>query len=396
MTERKAITEKIRCPKCGHQQSNEVECAACGLIFARYRQQQAKLAASASSVRPAAQPVLLSMGRLLGLVALIFCTALITWYFTARHDAGNPPSAPASPADEALTDRSIELKNIPSVPPAVNRQTSATAASIVQAGNPLDNARRATVTVKTPWGTGSGFFVTDSYIVTNRHVVGVRPEQVAELRRLVENARQQLTLREASLAEFRQKTQLAGGATGKLLRAEAERYEAELEKAKENLARAEEQLNKMESGGLRASEIAIIMADNSEYTANDLTLSDEKDLALITLYANHPARLRPPPGVSPIQPGDTLYAIGSPSGLPQTVTKGILSGYQRYPGPGGADGQVYIQTDAAINPGNSGGPLIDDKGYVRGVNTMILRNTQGIGFAIPIEDVYREFDIMLR
>jgi S1-C subfamily serine protease len=52
---------------------------------------------------------------------------------------------------------------------------------------------------------------------------------------------------------------------------------------------------------------------------------------------------------------------------------------------------VYLQTDAAINPGNSGGPLIDEAGYARGVTTMILNNTEGIGFAIPIEQVFEEF-----
>ena len=52
---------------------------------------------------------------------------------------------------------------------------------------------------------------------------------------------------------------------------------------------------------------------------------------------------------------------------------------------------MFLQTDAAINPGNSGGPLIDEKGYVFGVNTMILQDTEGIGFAIPIEVVYEEF-----
>jgi S1-C subfamily serine protease len=56
---------------------------------------------------------------------------------------------------------------------------------------------------------------------------------------------------------------------------------------------------------------------------------------------------------------------------------------------------MYLQTDAAINPGNSGGPLIDENGYARGVNTMILRDTQGIGFAIPIEQVFEEFSSTL-
>ncbi len=56
-----------------------------------------------------------------------------------------------------------------------------------------------------------------------------------------------------------------------------------------------------------------------------------------------------------------------------------------------SDGALLLQVDAPINPGNSGCPLIDEKGYAHGVNTMILRDTQRIGFAISIETVYEEF-----
>ena len=64
---------------------------------------------------------------------------------------------------------------------------------------------------------------------------------------------------------------------------------------------------------------------------------------------------------------------------------GILSGYRQ------AAEHSFIQIDASINPGNSGGPLIDAKGRVLGINTMILRDTEGIGFAIPIETAFEEF-----
>ena len=57
---------------------------------------------------------------------------------------------------------------------------------------------------------------------------------------------------------------------------------------------------------------------------------------------------------------------------------------------------MFLQTDAAINPGNSGGPHIDAEGFVHGVNTMILRDTEGIGFAIPIDRVFEEFGTSLQ
>ena len=83
--------------------------------------------------------------------------------------------------------------------------------------------------------------------------------------------------------------------------------------------------------------------------------------------------------------GDAVVAIGNPFGLEHTVTSGIISAKERYnPTPGGAEVQVYIQTDAAINQGNSGGPLVNMQGELIGINTEIIgENFQGIGFAIP-------------
>ena len=87
-----------------------------------------------------------------------------------------------------------------------------------------------------------------------------------------------------------------------------------------------------------------------------------------------------------LQPGEWAIAIGNPLGLDNTVTTGIVSATGRTSAQVGvADKRVnFIQTDAAINPGNSGGPLLNAKGEVIGINTAIIQNAQGIGFAIPI------------
>lgn len=86
--------------------------------------------------------------------------------------------------------------------------------------------------------------------------------------------------------------------------------------------------------------------------------------------------------------GELVVAIGSPQGLENTVTMGVVSSVARQPD---ADKpMVYIQTDAPINPGNSGGPLIDTEGYVLGINTLIFSQSggsEGIGFAIPAQVV---------
>ena len=86
-----------------------------------------------------------------------------------------------------------------------------------------------------------------------------------------------------------------------------------------------------------------------------------------------------------LQPGEWAIAIGNPLGLDNTVTTGIISATGRTSAQVGvADKRVsFIQTDAAINPGNSGGPLLNAKGEVVGVNTAIIQNAQGLGFAVP-------------
>ncbi len=87
-----------------------------------------------------------------------------------------------------------------------------------------------------------------------------------------------------------------------------------------------------------------------------------------------------------LQIGEWAIAIGNPLGLDNTVTTGIISATQRNSSQiGVGDKRIdFIQTDAAINPGNSGGPLLNAKGEVIGINTAIIKNAQGLGFAIPI------------
>lgn len=87
-----------------------------------------------------------------------------------------------------------------------------------------------------------------------------------------------------------------------------------------------------------------------------------------------------------LQIGEWAIAIGNPLGLDNTVTTGIISATGRNSSQiGVGDKRVdFIQTDAAINPGNSGGPLLNARGEVVGINTAIIRNAQGLGFAIPI------------
>ena len=108
---------------------------------------------------------------------------------------------------------------------------------------------------------------------------------------------------------------------------------------------------------------------------------DDKDLPTLQLLSQQ----RP-------QVGQLVFAIGSPEGLQNSVTMGVISAVARQADPGKP--MTYIQTDAQINPGNSGGPLVDMNGAVVGINTFILSEgggSEGLGFAIPariVEFVY--------
>jgi len=122
----------------------------------------------------------------------------------------------------------------------------------------------------------------------------------------------------------------------------------------------------------------------------------DKDLAVLKV---DPAKLQLKPlevGVSSsLRVGQNVLAIGNPFGLDFTLTKGIVSALGRdIQGAGGRPIKDCVQTDAAINPGNSGGPLLDSRGRLIGVNTMIfapggLGANVGIGFAVPSDTVTR-------
>jgi len=131
-----------------------------------------------------------------------------------------------------------------------------------------------------------------------------------------------------------------------------------------------------------ADEIKVKLANEKEFDAKIVGRDPKTDLALIKIAASSdlvPLKLG---DSDALKVGTWVVAIGSPFGLEQTVTAGIVSAKGRILGSGPYDD--FIQTDASINPGNSGGPLINMKGEVVGINTAIIASGQGIGFAIPI------------
>ena len=131
--------------------------------------------------------------------------------------------------------------------------------------------------------------------------------------------------------------------------------------------------------------VTVTLKDGSTYEGRVMGTDSLTDMAVIKIEAENLPILTFA-NSEQLQPGDWAIAIGNPLGLDNTVTTGIVSATGRSSAQiGVADKRVsFIQTDAAINPGNSGGPLLDARGEVIGINTAIIQNAQGIGFAIPI------------
>jgi serine protease Do len=131
---------------------------------------------------------------------------------------------------------------------------------------------------------------------------------------------------------------------------------------------------------------------NRIYDAEILGTDPESDLALVKISA-HGLPVIPLDSARRVRQGQLVFAIGSPEGLPSTVTMGIVSAVARQVEP--KDPMVYIQTDTSINPGNSGGPLVDRDGYLVGINTFIIsesKGSAGLGFAIPTARVKFVYD----
>jgi serine protease Do len=138
----------------------------------------------------------------------------------------------------------------------------------------------------------------------------------------------------------------------------------------------------------RASKIQVTLSDKSSHLAELLSFRQDKDIAVLKVDAGRPLPYAKLGTSGDLMPGETVIAVGNPFGLGNSVSVGVVSAIGR---PYAYRGQLIyddlIQTDASINPGNSGGPLLNVNGELVGVNMAIKAEAQGIGFAIPVDDV---------
>jgi serine protease Do len=368
------------CPKCSHEQDDTIKCSSCGIYFAKFQQQQrsAEPAPRRSRPAPAAEP---GIGP--GALAV---TAILTAIVVFAFMRGRATPAPASTAPQPPgTVQPAAHAPQSSQPRAVGNSVDAPVAR-----NPIEAARNATVFIRTGWGLGSGFIIDeDCHVITNRHVVETDGARVAnnvignpEMQARMATARQQL---QAAIAQAQLlRRQLATQPGTNLEQVELDKRIVSMQEELADLpGKVSEVITKQVEGSSHEG-FSATLVDGREFTSLHAEYAAKVDLAIFQLPTSHCPYI--PAGHSTnLAFGQRLYTVGNPSGLAYTVTSGVFSGER---GEGKAR---VLQTDAPINPGNSGGPLITESGQVVGINTMVARGLQAVGFAIPIEAAYDEF-----
>jgi len=381
----------MKCPKCGYIQSGDSECANCGIIFEKYEAYLQKKQQKAPM--PQEQPAKRSVLPLIVLGAVV--GGALTWggqYFLNKSQVvSSEPQTEFNQSVEEDEEVPVLIVSEESSAPFAQDggERDGLAGELTQAFapvGPIEVARNATVSLVAPWGSGSGFFI-DEYgtIVTNRHVVQVNQQKLAKLERQarvlaeqLSNERKNIELTNKQVKNIRDKELRNQVVKNLSLRQQQyDKYNQRLEQLESQIATIK-QSNFLQDG-------KVVLIDGSEHTVTSLQISPNHDLALLSIDAYNSPFISSPEKSSYVQQGATVYTIGSPVGLSHTVTSGVISGYRKI------DGKRFVQVDAPINPGNSGGPLVNAQGQVLGVNTMIINNTEGIGFAIPFEIIGQEF-----
>ena len=368
------------CPKCGHSQNDTVKCGSCGIYFA-------KLAAAGPTGRHYAPSAPESHGFGLGTLALVAVAAAALVYYLMRQNhttqnATAPLAGVAAPAQATAQVVNITpAAHMANVAPGTNPDGSGVDA--------IGAARSATVFIRTGWGLGSGFIV-DAHcdVITNRHVVETDGSRVTasidhnpEIQNNLATTQQRLV---SAIYAAQLRRRILAGQPG--TNVEQLQLDERIRKMQQTLAtlpqldaKIAEQVSETDRSGF-----SVTLPDGTHFEGLHAELSRNADLALVRLPAENCPFIKAATGDDP-QVGARVYTIGNPSGLAFTVTTGVVSGFPNL------DGRSYVQTDAPINPGNSGGPLINEQGRVIGINSMVMRGVNGIGFAIPIATAYAEF-----
>jgi S1-C subfamily serine protease len=382
--ENKPMTGKVldQCPKCSSKITNEIECETCGIVFEKYFQAEARKKAEAEQVTIEATGS--GNRRVVIMVSLVIISTFITAiYFGGRShflsglNRVNPPVT-----DQTI--QNVKEKSSQSLPVKVAEISDNKWSN----EEPIQRALSGTVLVRTPWGSlGSGFFIGEHAVITNKHVVTFDDNSFEAFKNGVERNRKIIDLEIEKINEWKGKIlQMTAGPSRSQLELFIQGKEDEVNKALLIQRKNEEKVEKL-TDQKYSQDLKIVTADNKEYSVDSIIPSTTHDLALLKVDSISGQVLKRDTKEQRLEQGQVVYTIGSPFGLSNTVTSGVFSAYRKKVNTD----ETYLQIDAAINPGNSGGPLIDKQGNVLGVNTMVLTHAEGIGFAIPIDVVFEDF-----
>lgn len=325
------------------------------------------------------------------------------WHFTDKPGSG-----------EAVTDEKKE--SVRKVQDILDLEVKLL--NIFKPNTPVEKATLAVVAIETPLVQGSGFFVTrHGHILTNKHVV--RPTETGEWKEIEESLREadkeyresgrilreergHLDRLENSLKEYKKSIENADDGYARRV-AESEyrmfmdRYrrhktnyrnvKKEYTENKRKYEKARSEFNILSSTSILSKNFKIILKDDEKYNARLISVSKDHDLALLKID-HHKTPYIKPGNFNSLRHGMKVYAVGSPLGMKDVITSGIVAGIK---------GENVI-TDATILPGSSGGPLLTGDGKVIGVNSLRVSQViggEGLGVAISIESAFSEFEDLI-
>lgn len=325
------------------------------------------------------------------------------------HFSDNPLDVPGSKIQPERVTRSKKSYERPT--PSKDLSTQLT--EKYQPTTVVERVTLSVVGIETPIGQGSGFFVSDNgHIITNKHVIrsmgkqaDKQEDEFDQQARRLRKVEDRLDDEKAYLARYGK--QLEDYKNDVYLRSQSEnsiafqeyksyeqRYLDRLSEYEQQRKLFEQRLREFESAksdyvlknsmANASRNFTVYLKDNTKLKAQLVKVSADHDLALLQLKGFETPMLKQGDR-NQVRQGSKVFAVGSPMGMRDSVTSGIVARHQ----------VDYIVTDAQILPGNSGGPLLNEDGEVIGVNTLKFAQNvmdDGFGMAIPMTVVQQEFN----